>query len=87
MRAEGQPQFDVLKVAHHGSKNQLPALIDAVRPSVSVISVGVDNDYGHPAPATLDLLRSAGSAVFRTDLGGDVIVSGTAGAVQVRTSR
>ncbi|MFC6713414.1 ComEC/Rec2 family competence protein [Branchiibius cervicis] len=87
LRAESQPQFDVLKVAHHGSKNQLPALIDAVRPSVSVISVGVDNDYGHPAPATLDLLRSAGSAVFRTDLGGDVIVSGTAGAVQVRTRR
>ncbi|KYH43915.1 ComEC/Rec2 family competence protein [Branchiibius sp. NY16-3462-2] len=87
LRAEGQPQFDVLKVAHHGSKNQLPALIDAARPSVSVISVGVDNDYGHPAPATLDLLRSVGSAVFRTDLGGDVIVSGTAGAVQVRTSR
>lgn len=87
LRAEGQPQFDVLKVAHHGSKNQLPALIDAARPSVSVISVGVDNDYGHPAPATLDLLRSTGSAVFRTDLGGDVIVSGTSGAVQVRTSR
>lgn len=87
LRAEGQPRFDVLKVAHHGSKNQLPALIDAVRPSVSVISVGADNDYGHPAPATLDLLTSAGSAVFRTDVGGDVIVSGTAGAVQVRTSR
>ena len=87
LQEEGQPQFDVLKVAHHGSRNQLPALIKEARPSVSVISVGKDNDYGHPAPATLDLLSAAGSAVFRTDLGGDVIVSGTAGAVQVRTSR
>lgn len=87
LNADGRPPFDVLKVAHHGSKNQSSALIDAVHPSVSVISVGVDNDYGHPAPATLDLLRNAGSAVFRTDLGGDVIVAGTSGAVQVRTSR
>lgn len=84
--AAGGPRFDVLKVAHHGSKNQLPQLISEVHPTIAVISVGVDNDYGHPAPATLDLLRSAGAAVYRTDLNGDVAVSVDAGQVEVGTA-
>ena len=39
------------------------------------MSVGADNDYGHPAPATLALLRRAGMRVERTDQDGDVAVT------------
>ena len=39
-----------------------------------MISVGVDNDYGHPAPSTLRLLERAGMQVRRTDQDGDVAV-------------
>lgn len=67
--------FDVLKVAHHGSRLQDPALAAEVRAPVAVISVGADNTYGHPARRTLDLLRSSGSQVFRTDQRGDIAVS------------
>jgi competence protein ComEC len=67
--------FDVLKVAHHGSRLQDPALVAEVRAPVAVISVGVGNTYGHPAQKTLDLLRTSGSQVFRTDQRGDIAVS------------
>jgi competence protein ComEC len=67
--------FDVLKTAHHGSRLQDPALVAEVRAPVAVISVGVGNTYGHPAQKTLDLLRTSGSQVFRTDQRGDIAVT------------
>ncbi|MCW2755586.1 MAG: internalization-related competence protein ComEC/Rec2 [Marmoricola sp.] len=79
---------DVLKVAHHGSSKQDESLIDSLGARLAVISVGMGNDYGHPAPATLDLLGRAGMTVLRTDLDGDVaVVVDTSGALRsaVRT--
>jgi len=64
----------VPKVAHHGSSKQDPSLVNGLGARLAVISVGLDNDYGHPAPATLNLLRRAGMLVRRTDLEGDVAV-------------
>ncbi len=70
----GALRADVLKVAHHGSARQDPELVRGVHARLGLISVGVDNDYGHPAPSTLALLRDAGIRVGRTDRGGDVAV-------------
>jgi len=67
--------YDVLKVAHHGSRLQDPSLLAEVRAPVALVSVGAENTYGHPARATLDLLQSAGSEVFRTDQRGDIAVA------------
>jgi competence protein ComEC len=67
-------QADVLKVAHHGSSKQDEDLVEGLGARLAVISVGVDNDYGHPAPSTLRLLQRAGMLVRRTDLDGDVAV-------------
>ena len=67
--------YDVLKVAHHGSRLQDPALLAEVRAPVALVSVGAGNTYGHPAAATLGLLQSAGSGVFRTDQRGDIEVA------------
>lgn len=65
---------DILKVSHHGSKNALnQELIDALRPKISLISVGEGNRYGHPNQVTLDYLNSAEAMVFRTDEQGDVV--------------
>nr|WP_221185312.1 ComEC/Rec2 family competence protein [Flexivirga oryzae] len=68
------PSVDVFKVPHHGSANQDPALERFVHAPLAVISVGAGNDYGHPAPRTLDLLRETNSVVERTDRGGDVAI-------------
>lgn len=63
----------ILKVPHHGSANQDPRFAAAVQPSVSVISVGAGNPYGHPAARTVWLAGQDGARVYRTDLDGDVV--------------
>jgi competence protein ComEC len=67
---------DVLKVPHHGSANQEPSLLLGTGARFGLVSVGAGNTYGHPAPATLDLLAAAGMAVARTDTHGAVAVVG-----------
>jgi competence protein ComEC len=79
----GGPAFDVVKVAHHGSANLDGALWDKVRGRIAVVSVGVDNDYGHPAPSTMSMLARRGYAVWRTDRRGDVAVVSEDGRVGV----
>ncbi|WP_151524244.1 ComEC/Rec2 family competence protein [Serinicoccus kebangsaanensis] len=66
--------YDVLKVAHHGSAAQDERLVLAADPEIALIGVGADNDFGHPSPAALGLLQRAGAVVLRTDLHGDVAV-------------
>jgi len=65
---------DVLKVAHHGSAYQAPQLLDAVHPSVALVSVGAGNPYGHPNASVLTHLQREGARVLRTDLDGDLAV-------------
>ena len=65
--------IDIYKVGHHGSKAALTeSVVDAIRPEISLVSVGESNRYGHPAAQTLSLLDNVGSHVFRTDEMGDV---------------
>lgn len=64
---------DVLKVGHHGSGTSTgAAFLKKVSPKYAVIEVGKDNQYGHPAASTLERLRKAGAAVYRTDRLGTV---------------
>jgi len=74
-------------VAHHGSRLQDPTLLTEVAAPVALISVGVDNTYGHPAPGTLNLLQAAGSQVFRTDQRGDIAVSRSADGIVLVSAR
>ncbi|HEX2766324.1 MAG TPA: DNA internalization-related competence protein ComEC/Rec2 [Candidatus Limnocylindria bacterium] len=70
----GLPAVDLLKVGHHGShSSSTPGFVDALRPSIAIISAGIDNEYGHPAPETLATFAARpGLAVYRTDRDGDV---------------
>lgn len=54
---------------------------------VAIASVGADNGYGHPAPATLRLLERAGMRVARTDRHGDVAVVIRDGGLRIATER
>lgn len=65
---------DVLKVPHHGSPFQDDDWLLSLDAELAVVSVGADNDYGHPDPDLLDLLASSGAVVGRTDRHGDVAV-------------
>jgi competence protein ComEC len=78
---------DVLKVPHHGSAYQDPDLLTGLGARLAVISVGADNDYGHPAPSTIAMLHRAGMLVRRTDQDGDVAVVAHAGRLSVQQRR
>ncbi|MDP4126421.1 MAG: lamin tail domain-containing protein [Bacillota bacterium] len=69
-------QSTVLKVGHHGSNSSTTnAFLKAVSPKYAVISVGVNNDYGHPAQDTLKKLAGAGAQVYRTDQDGTIVAT------------
>lgn len=70
------PRVDVLKVAHHGSAHQDPALLRSAHPRFALVSVGRDNPYGHPASRTVDALEAGGAVVLRTDTDGAIAVTG-----------
>lgn len=64
---------DLLKAAHHGSSNgTTEQILDAVRPTFVTISCAAGNDYHHPHPRVVNLLkeRSRSVQLFRTDLEG-----------------
>lgn len=70
--------IDVLKVAHHGSDDAgLDELLERTAPRLAVISVGADNSYGHPTPATLAQLAEHHVPVTRTDVHGEVEIEVT----------
>jgi len=80
-------EVDIYKVSHHGSKFQDEGFTRALSPRISVISVGVENTYGHPAPQTIDALTRLGSRVLRTDLDGAIAIKVRGNEFIVRTSR
>lgn len=66
-------KVDVLKVPHHGSKTGMSDyFLSQINPSIAIISVGVNNRYGHPAKTALDLLKNHNIKYLRTDKDGAI---------------
>jgi len=71
---------DVLKIGHHGSASSTSeALLDLISPETAVISVGQDNRYDHPHPATIRRLSEHAIRILRTDIDGDVLLTSDGG--------
>lgn len=65
-------EADILKVAHHGSSSSSEeGFIKRVNPSLSIIGVGEDNKYGHPAKEVLKRLEHT-SKVYTTAECGEI---------------
>jgi len=80
-------EVDIYKVCHHGSRYQEVALMHALKPEIAVISVGVENRYGHPAPQTVQALTRLGAQVLRTDINGSISIQAKAHQFRIRTSK
>jgi competence protein ComEC len=76
---------DVLKMPHHGSAHQDEPWLLSLDPAVVLVSVGADNDYGHPAESALRPLERAGAEVYRIDRSGDLAVVAADGGLRVVT--
>jgi competence protein ComEC len=67
--------YDILKVAHHGSKNStFEEFLQLVRPEISIISCGRDNSYGHPHKELLTRLEAMESSIMITYKSGAVTI-------------
>lgn len=59
--------YDVLKVAHHGSKNStFEEFLSIIKPEYSIISCGYGNRYGHPHEELIERLLNANSKILTT---------------------
>ncbi len=86
LASSGGVASNVLKLAHHGSATSTTTeFLEAVRPQVAVVSVGADNQFGHPAPEVLERLEDV--LLFRTDQHGDVSISTDGRRLWVETQR
>lgn len=85
--AAGGP-VDLLVLPHHGSADEdVPRLLEDLRPRATVAQVGSGNGYGHPSPPTVQAVDHARIPLWRTDRHGSVgIAAGPAGLV-VRAGR
>lgn len=87
-KGPGELRADVLKCAHHGSRNGTDrAFLRAVRPKYAVISCATGNNYGHPHAAAIRALQAAGVSLYRTDMQGDVTFTTNGMTVQPSTAR
>lgn len=67
--------IDVLKVGHHGSKTSTEnALLNATSPKLALISVGQDNNYGHPNREVLRRLENKNIPYLMTKDSGTITI-------------
>ena len=77
--------IDVLKVGHHGSKTSgVRTFINKINPKYSIISVGMNNRYGHPNKEGLNDLKQ--SKVYRTDQDGIIMFKIKNDKLKIKTS-
>ncbi len=71
------PHIDVLIVGHHGAESSTSLyLMQQLKPRTAVISVGVDNRYGHPNAVIINRLKDFNCTIWRTDQDGTIVFRG-----------
>ncbi len=84
----GALRADVLLVPHHGSRtSSTSAFIDAVAPSLAVVSAGYRNRFGHPRADIEARYQARGIEIVRTDIGGAIRVEIASARMQWSTFR
>jgi competence protein ComEC len=75
---------DLIKIGHHGGRTSTTRdFLEAAAPKYAVISVGADNDYGHPHKETIEKLEAMKLQIFRTDMQGSIIASSDGSSISI----
>ncbi len=79
---------DVYSIPHHGSNTGMTQkFLDQVKPQYATISVGKDNDYGHPHRDTIQRLSEGEVPCLRTDLLGNIVFETDGKTLSLSTDR
>ena len=88
MKAGVNLKANILKIGHHGSRHATSGkFLTTVAPQFAIISVGIANDYGHPAQLTMDRLKTLKIKTLRTDLQGEIEISSDGKTFEARPTR
>lgn len=89
LQRRGIGQLDLLKIAHHGSRNSTTEeFLQQLHPGTAIISCGSNNRYGHPHAELLNRLESAGVQWICTkDYGAVIVETDKGGSVKLRGYR
>ena len=76
IKKEGQsPSFDIVKLAHHGSKtSSSPLFLSETKGKFALFSYGKKNRYGHPHKITLEKCNSFGLIPLETAKLGEILI-------------
>ncbi len=67
---------EILKVAHHGSADSTcEEFVEYLGVKTAIVSVGKDNEYGHPSVEARQTLSKAGAEILRTDELGNIMLT------------
>lgn len=79
----------VLKAGHHGSKTSSTAeFLKLVQPESVVMSLGVNNQYGHPHEALQNRLQKQGvKNIYRTDANGTITIVSDGSSYSITTEK
>ena len=76
----------ILKAGHHGSAtSSSEEFIEKLSPSVTILSYGRKNRYGHPAEKVRERLLEHGSKIYETGLSGAVMVRTDGKKLKIKT--
>ena len=82
---EEKLKSDILKVAHHGSKSStMQEFLEIVKPSLALIGVGENNNFGHPNDMVLNRLEQSGCKTYRTDMLGEITITSNGKSYNVK---
>lgn len=77
---------DVLKLGHHGSVSSTSgAFLKSVSPKIAIATCGKDNKYGHPHRETISKLKKINCKFYRSDIDGNILISGDGKNIEVIT--
>lgn len=81
-------EAEVLKVGHHGSKySSTTEFLKKVNPKYAIISVGKNNNYGHPAINTISKLNKLNIETHRTDEEGTIIIESNGNGIKISSEQ
>ena len=66
-------QVDLYKASHHGSNSSsAQEMLDAIKPTTTVISCALRNRYGHPGQEAINRMNAVGSSIIYTMKSGQI---------------
>ncbi len=75
LKSDWKAQASVLKASHHGSNSaNTEDFLRAVNPGLLVISVGLDNKFGHPHPKVIDRAGILSIPIKQTSQSGTITI-------------